>query len=405
MANIDVLNIFLNNREIGAITRLPGDRNIFTFNQSYIDDENRPTLSLSFKDIYGGLITNIKPTQTRLPPFFSNLLPEGMLREYLAKQAGVKPEREFYLLWALGQDLPGAVKALPENKERLPTSMASNISKDEMTEHDNVFRFSLAGVQLKFSALLTNRRGLTIPSHGVGGNWIVKLPDTRYPHVPENEYMMMEIARGIGINVPQTMLIPLDKIGGVPQELKQHGAHAFAIKRFDRTDDGTMIHIEDFAQILNVYADKKYGHGSYRNIAEIIWAEVGEVGLVEFFRRLVFNILIGNGDMHLKNWSFIYPNERTPTLAPAYDFVSTLPYIKHDTLALTFVDTKVFSALDMKLFSRFAAKSSLPEKIVLDTVTETIELFRQHWRSKAQSELDKNTKNVIEQHLKTLRLW
>ena len=74
MAGIEVLNIFLHDAEIGTLARLPGDRHLFTFNQDYIDNENRPTLSLSFKDIYGGLITNIKPTQTRLPPFFSNVL-------------------------------------------------------------------------------------------------------------------------------------------------------------------------------------------------------------------------------------------------------------------------------------------------------------------------------------------
>jgi serine/threonine-protein kinase HipA len=45
---------------------------------------------------------------------------------------------------------------------------------------------------------------------------------------------------------------------------------------------------------------------------------------VEFLRRLVFNALIGNADMHLKNWSLIYPARRRAALAPAYDFVSTV---------------------------------------------------------------------------------
>ena len=60
----------------------------------------------------------------------------------------------------------------------------------------------------------------------------------------------------------------------------------------------------------------------------------------EFVRRLVFSVLIGNGDMHLKNWSLLYPDGRTPLLSPAYDFVSTVPYIPGDSLALSFGGAK-----------------------------------------------------------------
>ena len=58
---------------------------------------------------------------------------------------------------------------------------------------------------------------------------------------------------------------------------------------------------------------------------------------MEFLRRFVFNALIGNADMHLKNWSLIYPDRRAAMLAPAYDFVSTIAYLPDDRLALTFV--------------------------------------------------------------------
>jgi HipA-like protein len=71
------------------------------------------TLSLSFKDALGSLITDVRPTQTRLPVFFANLLPEGTMRDYLAARASVKPEREFFLLAALGRDLPGALEIQP----------------------------------------------------------------------------------------------------------------------------------------------------------------------------------------------------------------------------------------------------------------------------------------------------
>ena len=74
----------------------------------------------------------------------------------------------------------------------------------------------------------------------------------------------------------------------------------------------------------------RYRHRSYANIAAVLWAETGEGGTYEFVRRLVFSVLIGNGDTHLKNWSLLYPDGRTPVLSPAYDFVATLPYITGD---------------------------------------------------------------------------
>lgn len=67
---------------------------MFAFTEAYVSDESRPTLSLSFKDAVGNLIVDVRPTQTRLPAIFSNLLPEGALREYLAARAGVKSEKD-----------------------------------------------------------------------------------------------------------------------------------------------------------------------------------------------------------------------------------------------------------------------------------------------------------------------
>src|SRR5690606_30762998 len=93
---------------------------LFAFNDAYIADENRPVLGLGFKDQFGELITAFKPTQTRVLPFFANLLPEGHMRTYLAERAGVNPTREFFLLWVLGRDLPGAITIRPADGEAWP---------------------------------------------------------------------------------------------------------------------------------------------------------------------------------------------------------------------------------------------------------------------------------------------
>jgi serine/threonine-protein kinase HipA len=95
---LNALAVNLHGRRIGVINRIGGDRHLFSFEQDYIDDANRPTLSLSFKGQGGGLVVPTRPVTARLPVFFSNLLPEGHLRDYLAARANVKSQREFFLL-------------------------------------------------------------------------------------------------------------------------------------------------------------------------------------------------------------------------------------------------------------------------------------------------------------------
>ncbi|MEX0824169.1 MAG: HipA N-terminal domain-containing protein, partial [Woeseia sp.] len=249
-ADVSVLNILLHGEPIGTLTRVAGDRTLFAFNEDYIDNPNRPTLSLGFKDRLGQLITALRPVQTRVMPFFSNLLPEGHLRRYLAELAGVDPDREFFLLWALGQDLPGAVTVEPADGEAWPPGADEDDRAPDQDRRPNALRFSLAGVQLKFSAVMEASGGLTIPAKGIGGSWVVKLPSREFAHVPENEYSMMTLARLVGINVPPVNLVDVDAIGNLPGGTETLKGQALAVERFDRLPDGTKVHIEDFAQIF-----------------------------------------------------------------------------------------------------------------------------------------------------------
>ena len=405
MSNPQVLEVALYGRRIGTLTLLPGDQTLFVFDQEYVDDLQRPTLSLSFKDVMGELITDIRRTRTRLPPFFSNLLPEGALREYLATKTGINPRREFFLLWMLGKDLPGAITVHAADGVTPPFERDDRKGIDEQSQGYD-YHFSLAGVQLKFSGMVNATGGATIPAAGVGGSWIIKLPSTIFDRVPENEFAMMELARAIGINVPEVRLIPLQAIQGIPQSRRQQGGnHALAVKRFDRTDSGERVHIEDFAQIFGVYPENKYERASYRNLAEVIWLETGESGLTEFIRRLVFNTLIGNGDMHLKNWSLIYPDRRAAQLSPGYDFVSTIAYLPDEKLALTLAHSKQITALTLDELTWFAAKARLPEKQVLDTAKETVRRFLKVWhRSKTAEQIEESVRAPIQQLVKQIPL-
>jgi serine/threonine-protein kinase HipA len=379
MADISILNVRLHGQPIGTLTYLGGERTLFAFNDDYISNRDRRTLGLRFKDSMGDLITEFRPYKIKLMPFFSNLLPEGNLRKYLAEKADIHPEREFFLLWVLGRDLPGALTIEPVDVGAWPSVDAFEGSdEDARNVYENALRFSLAGVQLKFSAAADAAGGLTIPASGVGGDWIVKFPSQEYRGVPENEFSMMTLARQIGITVPNIDLVDIAAIKNLPEGVDRLGDKAFVIERFDRTSDGA-VHIEDFAQVFDVYAEDKYKKASFRNIAAVIAAESTTDDVAEFIRRLTFNTLIGNGDMHLKNWSLIYPDTYSARLSPAYDFVSTIPYIPNDQAALNFSRDRNFDAYTEDELAHLAAKAALPRKLVIDTARETVELFMELW--------------------------
>ena len=405
MNDVQVLQIHLSGRRIGSLTLVQGDRSILAFDQDYIDDPDRPTLSLSFKDSLGGLLTDFRPMRMQVEPFFSNLLPEGPLRRYLADRAGVKEVREFFLLWALGIDLPGAVtlKAADEGNWLPESAVVDERTKDKT---DHALRFSLAGVQLKFSAFRNDGKsgGLVIPAKGAGGSWIVKLPADRFKGVPENEFAMMTLAKRIGIDVPEIDLIDVEEIEGLPDGLGVITGKAFVIRRFDRSDDGP-VHMEDFAQVFGVHPDDKYKKASYRSIAHVLQVETDERSVAEFIRRLVFSTLIGNADMHLKNWSLIYPDGRTPMLSPAYDLLSTIPYIADQTAALKYGRTRKMSEFTYDELSYLAAKAGMADKLVQQTAYRTVEEFQETWaREKNHLGLANAVIETIDRHLPTLPL-
>jgi len=119
----------------------------------------------------------------------------------------------------------------------------------------------------------------------------------------------------------------------------------------------------------------------------VLWAETGEGGTYEFVRRLVFSVLIGNGDMHLKNWSLLYPDGRTPVLSPAYDFVATVPYIPGDKLALTFGGSQSLNEITVEQVRRFADTARLPVSPLWAIVREVVERTAAAWKTLDQKDL------------------
>jgi serine/threonine-protein kinase HipA len=372
------LSVWIGQTLVGGITELTSDQNLFAFTDDYVNNAERPVLTLSLYDETGKL--NISPIvkTTRVAPFFSNLLPEGRLSEFVAQQAGVKSGRELPLLRVVGDDLPGAVVVRAEADG---PPVQEEEEEVRSLDESQPLRFSLAGVQMKFSAIGSPERGLTIPAEGRGGHWIVKLPGEQYPLIPENEYSMLQLARAVGIKTVDAGLIPVGEIDRLPQVFQRCKANALWVKRFDR-EDNRRIHMEDFNQLYDQYPERKYERYTYSNMARDLAQLAGPEAVQEFVRRIVFNAAIGNADMHLKNWTLLYPDGRTPELSPAYDFVSTIAYLDDNfqmALSITRREKDVRN-INETVLRRFADKALMPAETVLKPAIETSEKIVLTWK-------------------------
>lgn len=140
-------------------------------------------------------------------------------------------------------------------------------------------------------------------------------------------------------------------------------------------------------------------------MARDISSLLGTEAAAEFIRRVVFNAAIGNADMHLKNWSFIYPDTRTPRLTPGYDFVSTIAYIKDGEMALSVAKEKDTKNLDQPLLERFAVKAGLPKHTVMQTALEAAERTVRVWSEMARDlPLQHQVKEAIDEQLRYVPL-
>ena len=224
--------VFLGERRVGTLTFAD---EITRFDYTDVEP-GHPVLGQSFEDEPG----RRRVTRIDVPAWFANLLPEAEspLRQMVATQYGLSAVRSFPLLLALGGDLSGAVEIRPDFDISSLVDPPGGWPHDSRSDRPRL-AFSLAGVQLKFSMLREGRR-FTLPMSGVGGQWIVKLPDRTFRDVPSNEHAMMRWAAAAGGDVPATELITGADVG-LPDSLVAADEPVFAIRALTvLTIDGSM---------------------------------------------------------------------------------------------------------------------------------------------------------------------
>lgn len=407
---VSVLELTLHGATVGFLAGYRDGRTILTFAPEFAANEARSTFSLITHPAFPkaeAIMATPWVKRQKLPPVLSNLLPEGALREYLAQALKTHTDNEFELFAYLGQDLPGALIATAIAPEAIPDYVLDDTAKASAVRsptQDEKKRFSLAGVQMKFSMREQDGR-YQIAESGALGDWIIKTPSTTHKHVPLNEYTAMRLAELAGVTIPDIRLVEMGQLEQLPAINLPDEQYAFAIRRFDR-HEGTRIHMEDFAQILVKYPQEKYRSANYQQIAKILYdyAEDGLGDVQQLARRLLVNILIANGDAHLKNWSVIYPDTITPALSPAYDIVTTRVYMGDEReFALNLGKGKAWYQASMDQFEYWADKANIPWRAIKPQLLDTMDKARSLWPAALKElPMDESHKAGLTEHWQAL---
>lgn len=270
------------------------------------------------------------PGRRPVAAFLEGLLPEGNLRRHLAASLGVTTIDKLELLRAVGAECAGAVQFLPEGEvpstgaiRELTDDEVSRLIADLPTYHlpdGTLPQASLAGIQDKVLLAARPDGSWGWPEGGAVSSHIIKpepLSGAAVPHLIQTEHWAMSVAAAAGLNAAQTGLETFD------------GRCALVVARYDRTSDGERLHQEDFCQALGLDPDAKYESTSeserlgsrLRRLASVAADRAidPQAFRIDLLSAVTFNVIVGNGDAHSKNYSLLLGRHGEVSLAPLYD--------------------------------------------------------------------------------------
>jgi serine/threonine-protein kinase HipA len=329
------LEVYLYNRKAGVLTDIDGELSF-----KYSNNADRPlSVRLPVREKEYG--------DRECRAFFENLLPEGDIREIIARKERVSEGNVFSLLDKIGGDCAGAVSLYEEGQNRVDAvkkepfeicadelfRIMDSQKTDPLLTGKNI-RLSLAGAQVKFAVYMKEDK-MYYPNDTFFSSHLIKPENRDFEDFVLNEYFCMKLAGSMNITVPDVRL------------KKVKGMQYLIIERFDRlAADGQKerLHQEDFCQILGSTPDRKYqkeGGPGFKECYKFLENETGIHSLESFVFIFIFNYLTGNCDAHAKNFSVLHDVEKVfvrdnkmhtvckkgaVALAPFYDLVSTEVY-------------------------------------------------------------------------------
>ena len=250
---------------------------------------------------------------------------------------------------------------------KLPILDISEETLKRLAEESTNKGFTVPGVQKKLSLHLTEGASprLTFVNYPTG--YILKPQTEEYETLPEAEYLVMQMAKQVGIKTVPFALIKMNSKGEL----------AYITKRIDRVQvDGKMqmLAMEDFCQLEERLTEDKY-KGSYERCAKVIkkYSSMAKFDLTELYLRLVFSFVIGNSDMHLKNFSMIEKEEGSCeyVLSAAYDLLPVNAIIPEDEEEFALTMCKKKRKIKRKDFLTFAEEIGI-EKITAEKLISKV---------------------------------
>ena len=342
-----ILKVFRDDLLVGILDILASEPFYgFKYDGEYLSSPEALPLSLSLP------LNELRFSSEQAQPFFEGLLPEGNARDSISRRLGVSAQSSVRLIQALGRDCAGAISIIGEDEylhmafELCTQPLANlytklddglkNIAQNPRIEIPRLqedMRLSLAGAQEKIALFHNQNADIEnewyVPVHGMPSTHIIKpgLLEQYYPDITLNEFICLRAAMLCGIQTANVDLL-------YPE------TPVLVIQRFDRKiesskdvefDRVTRIHQEDFCQASGTKSSFKYEHDGgpgYKKIRDLLSYHsnrpIDDISM--FIKMSIFNYLIGNCDAHSKNFSIFHNPDRTVTLTPAYDMISTTIY-------------------------------------------------------------------------------
>lgn len=377
------LRASINQTEVGTLQEVGGLWS-FQYAGAWLDNPLAfalsPHLPLASESVLDGA------SQRQVQWYFDNLLPEEGQRILLAADAKLDMADAFALLAWYGAESAGSLTLLPPDAEPQTAEPLRPLPDDALERrirqlpkapltHGAIKRMSLAGAQHKLAVVLQDG-ALFEPAGATPSTHILKPdhPDEDYPHSVINEWFIMRLAKRLGLDVPDV-------------HRRYVPSPVYLIDRFDRILDAQgwqRRHMIDACQLLGLDRSFKYSQGSMESLAALANAcRSPAVARSRLFSWLVFNVLVGNSEAHLKNLSFLISHEGVQ-LAPFYDLLSVASY---DTAAF---DKKgwpaqsqlAWSILGVRHFSDINRRLLLEAGAALNLAKGTAERLLENLRSR-----------------------
>jgi serine/threonine-protein kinase HipA len=327
----DVLHVSLFDRHVGELgiegeVRSPEDWH-FAYAPGYLGGGQPAALSVTLplrpEPFAGAVVRN----------WFSNLLPEGAVRDAIASRLRIPIRDDFALLAAIGGECAGAVSiAPPESVSAVPAPGAPRNFEDVLAAADGMAgegtwallgaprRLSLAGAQDKIAVVRDAEGHLRLPAEGEPTTHILKPDSMRLRGLRDLEALGLALARAIGLDAVQASLVDVA------------GHKMLLLERYDRhvkNDHLQRLHQEDFCQALGYPGELKYEAGGGPSLAQFArlvrqQLRLGPSAVQALLDWVAFNAVIGNADAHAKNLALLCDRDGRRHLAPFYDLVPTI---------------------------------------------------------------------------------